>query len=144
MKQFEKEFQELFIEHLGSVEYKVLKEKKPIMYKVIIDSINSIIKKSIINDSLVLLNHNFTKLNLKEKKRKVFIFCGCYVLKGENVMLLELKETIGTFIFYENRIYNQLKDLKIGVTISLEKIDGVTRLVLPYELPNEGLFQGID
>jgi hypothetical protein len=140
MKGFDKKFQQLFIDALGSAENNNLKNKRAKLYKVIIDSINAIVKENIINDSLVLVKHDFTNLKLKVGKRRIFVFCGCYVYKGDSVILLELKDTIGTFMYKDSRLYRQIKDLKIGTIISLEKTETEVNLVLPYESVKIGLF----
>lgn len=141
MKQFEKIFQDIFINNTNEYEYKNLKEKRPKYYNSIISTINEVIKKSIISDSLILTNYKFTKLTLKINKPKTLVFCGHFLYKGENVILLENKTILGTFYSNDTTLVNHLKNMRIGTLLQLEKTKDFIELVLPHEVKEIGLFK---
>lgn len=141
MKQFEKVFRDKFIEYSNEYEYKDLKNKRGKFYKLIIQTINEVIKKSIISDSLVLLDYDFNKLRLEIGKSKTLVFCGCYVYKGEKVIMVERKELRGTYIYDDEKIVRQFTNVRIGTTFQIEKTVDGAEMLFPQERINIGLFK---
>jgi len=145
-------FKKELIAAIGSIKYEAFKkgskgsEKSPI-YEAALSTIRSInLSTNVNNDMLTLIKERITKLTLPMNKYRSFIFCGCYMLKGKKVVLLELSETVGTFYFEDSNIVRQLKNYKVGLKIGLQRhstlANGVN-LILPYEDNNIGLFENI-
>jgi len=145
-------FRDELIEAIGSIKYNAFKKgftskvNSPI-YDAALRSLRSINNtQNINNGSLTLLKDSITKLKLPINKYRVFIYCGCYMLRGQKVVLLELSETIGTYFLEDNNIVRQLQNFKIGLKIALERKDNSLKginLILPHEENNIGLFEKI-
>ena len=146
MTEIEKKFKAEVLENSNIYQYNKFLKEYPNFYKAAIQTIHNIaIKELTIKGTLTLDKKDVKKLNLKIGNPKTFIFCGCFLMDGKQVVLLELSETIGTYYFDDFNIYRQLKNYKIGLKIRLEKHYGDVNIILPHDDNNNiGLFENLD
>lgn len=138
MKEFEKVFKERFIEYSNEYEYSDLKNKRGRFYEVMMQTINEILKRGIKDENLTLINHSFNTLRLTVGQPKVLVFCGCFMHKGEKVILLSNKK--GYYTFDNPRIVKQLTSMRIGTKLELKKTEFSIDLRVPDSGINIGLF----
>jgi hypothetical protein len=140
MTEIEKLLKKNSIDNISNYAFGNFKKNNPAMYKTVLETLNEINTKRIKSEYLILLKPDINKVTLTIGKPKTFIFCGNFVRKDKKVMLLENVDTIGTYFLDDVKIIRQLKDLKIGITIRLERNEIGINLTLPYESTNVGLF----
>jgi len=139
MKEFEKVFKERFIEYSNEYEYNDLKNKRGRFYEVMMQTINEILKRGMKDENLILINHSFNNLRLTVDKPKIFVFCGCYMYKGEKIILLSNK--LGYYTFDNPRIVKQLTSMRIGTKLELKKTEFSIDLRVPESGIDFGLFK---
>lgn len=133
MDKIEKKFQDELRLRLKPAEFiHLTKNRKPI-YDAILATLRSVNDDNVQTDYLTLLKPNINKLNLKPNKYNVYIFCGCFIIKGMKVIVLEKSETVGTYYLKGHNLVKQLEKYKIGLKIGLEVVDNVIKISTPAE-----------
>ena len=140
MDELEKLFKKEAYEVCNSVIFDSFKKNHKEMYEAAVNTFRNVCNKQINNNLLTLIKPNITKLSLREGSDKVFILCGCYMLRGKKVLLLELSETVGTYFLEDGNIVRKLMDYKIGTKVRLQKEGDKIHLVLPHEKVGGRLF----
>ncbi len=134
MDKIEKKFNEELFERIGSVKSNAFKRDKIEIYDAVINTIRSLKNDEIFNDCLTLIKPKISRVTLKVDKQKNFIFCGCFMLRGKKIILLEKLETIGTHYLEDSIICRRLENYKIGYRLGLKKdSSGKIEIAVPFE-----------
>jgi hypothetical protein len=133
MDELEKQFKKEAYEVCNSKVFDGFKKNHPEMYLAAVNTFRNVNNKQINNKLLTMIKPNITKLSLRNGSDKVYIMCGCFMLRGKKVLLLELSETIGTYFLEDSNIVKKLMDYKIGTKVRLKKEDEKINFVLPHE-----------
>lgn len=139
MKDFERVFKERFIQYSNEYEYNDLKRKRGKFYEVMMATINEILKRGIKDENLTLVEHSYNGLRLTVGKPKTLVFCGCFIQRGEKVILVGNKS--GYYTFNDVKITRQLTSMRIGTKMELLKTDEGVELRVPDSGIGIGLFE---
>lgn len=143
MDLLEKNFKEYLLDNLGAsgkYQYNTFKGVRKDLFFHTLEYIRSINNNKVNTEKFTLVRENITKVTLKEGKRKVFIFCGTFIFKGNTVVLLENTESVGTYFLDNPSIVRQLKMYRMGMRLGLLKTEIGITMTLPDEEFNVGLF----
>ena len=144
MDLLEKNFKEYLLENLGAsgtYQYNIFKGVRKELFFHTLEYIRKVNNDKVNTEKFTLVREDITRVTLKEGKRKVFVFCGTYIYKGNTVILLENTESVGTYFLDSAPIVRQLKLYRIGMRVGLEKTEIGINMTLPYEDVNIGLFE---
>lgn len=124
MNKLEKLFIEKCNENMRVFNYQNFKKSYKELHKSIIEALNEVNNKPINNFNLMLIREDIKKATFKMDKPKVFIFGGIYIRDNSKVALLENVDTIGTYYLDDASLCTKLKSWKIGLRVSIEKVEG--------------------
>lgn len=149
MDALEKLYNKTLIEEIGSIKAAAFKKglnssENSKIYEASLKAMRLINLSENITESLTLLKANINKVKLIVGKPRNFVYCGCYMFRGEKTVLLELQEKIGTYYLNNSNIVRQLDNFKVGSVIGLSKenelSDGIKLLTI-NGANNIGLFE---
>lgn len=143
MDLLEKNFKEYLLDNLGAsgkYQYNTFKGVRNELFFHTLEYIRSVNNNKVNTEKFTLVRENITKVTLKEGKRRVFIFCGTFIYKGNTVVLLENTESVGTYFLDSAPIVRQLKMYRMGMRLGLERTEIGISMTLPDEEFNVGLF----